>query len=145
MWFDRTAKGSNALAQYAPAIAVRWSDPAATDPRYLLWFHHLPWSHRLPSGRTLWEELAARYDAGVAGVDRMAAAWASLTPAIDPERHAAITADLAIQRKEARWWRDASLAYWQSVNGLALPPGTAPPAEPLAAYKLRAFPEAPGQ
>ena len=143
--FDRTAKGSNALAQYASAIAARWSDPATTDPRYLLWFHHLPWSHRLPSGRTLWEELAARYDAGVAGVDRMAAAWASLAPAIDPERHAAIAADLAIQRKEARWWRDASLAYWQSVNGLALPPGTAPPAEPLAAYKLRAFPEAPGQ
>ncbi|WP_086736561.1 alpha-glucuronidase family glycosyl hydrolase [Erythrobacter colymbi] len=143
--FDRTAAGSKALAQYAPAIAANWSDPATTDPRYLLWFHHLPWSHRLPSGRTLWEELAARYDAGVAGVDRMAAAWASLAPAIDAERHAAITADLAIQRKEARWWRDASLAYWQSVNGLALPPGTAPPAEPLAAYKLRAFPEAPGQ
>lgn len=143
--FDRTATGSASLAQYASSIAPQWSDPATTDPRLLLWFHRLAWAHRLPSGRTLWEELVARYDAGVAGVDRMAAAWASLAPAIDPERHAAVTADLAIQRKEARWWRDASLAYWQSVNGLALPSGIVPPAEPLSAYRQRAFPEAPGQ
>ncbi|WP_285713308.1 alpha-glucuronidase family glycosyl hydrolase [Erythrobacter oryzae] len=143
--FDRTATGSNALAQYAPAVAAQWSDPATIDPRFLLWFHHMPWTHRLPSGRTLWEELATRYDAGVAGVDRMAADWASLAPAIDPERHAAVAGDLSIQRKEARWWRDASLAYWQSVNGLPLPPDTAPPAEPLDAYRQRKFPEAPGQ
>ena len=143
--FDRTARGSHALAQYAPAIAARWSEPATADPRFLLWFHHLPWGHRLQSGRTLWEELVARYDAGVAGVDRMAAAWASLAAHIDPERQAAITADLAIQQREARWWRDASLAYWQSVNGLPLPPGTAPPAQPLSAYRALTFPEAPGQ
>jgi alpha-glucuronidase len=143
--FDRTASGSDALAQYARAVAAQWDDPKATDPRYLLWFHHLPWTHRLPSGRTLWEELVARYDAGVAGVDRMATDWTSLAPAIDPERHAAVAADLAIQQKEARWWRDASLAYWQSVSGLALPTGTAPPAEPLESYKARRFPEAPGQ
>ena len=143
--FDRTATGSNALAHYAPAVAAQWSDPATIDPRFLLWFHHLPWTHRLPSGGTLWEELVARYDAGVAGVDRMAADWASLARIIDPERHAAVAADLAIQRKEARWWRDASLAYWQSVNGLPLPLGTAPPAEPLDAYRQRTFPEAPGQ
>jgi len=143
--FARTATGSGALAQYAQALAARWSDPATTDLRFLLWFHHLPWGHRLPTGRTLWEELAARYDAGVAGVDRMAADWASLAPAIDPGRHAAIAADLAIQQREARWWRDASLAFWQSLNGLPLPRGIAPPAEGLDAYRQRSFPEAPGQ
>lgn len=142
--FDRTATGSDALAQYATAVAAKWRDPATTDPRFLLWFHHLPWTHRLPSGRTLWEELAARYDVGVVGVDTMAAKWASLATAIDPQRHAAVSADLAIQRKDARWWRDASLAYWQSLNGLPLPPGTAPPAEALRAYRQRAFPDAPG-
>ncbi len=143
--FDRTASGSDALAQYAPAVSAQWRDPATTDPRLLLWFHHLPWTHRLASGRPLWEELTARYDAGVTGVDRMAAVWARLAPAIDPERHAAVSADLAIQHTEARWWRDASLAYWQSINGLPLPQGTAPPAEPLDAYRQRSFPEAPGQ
>jgi alpha-glucuronidase len=143
--FDRTATGSNALAQYAPAVAAQWAEPATIDPRYLLWFHHVRWDARLASGRTLWEELVARYDAGVAGVEAMAAGWAGLAPHIDRERHAAVAADLAIQLREAQWWRDASLAYWQSLNGLPLPPGAAPPAEPLEAYKARAFPEAPGQ
>ncbi len=142
--FDRTAKGSGALAQYAPAIAAPWSDRATADPRYLLWFHHVRWDAAMPWGGTLWEALVRRYDRGVEGVDAIAEEWSSLAPAIDPERHAAITADLAIQRKEARWWRDASLAYWQSLNSLPFPPGTVPPAEPLDAYRQRSFPEAPG-
>jgi alpha-glucuronidase len=143
--FDRTATGSNALAQYAPSVAAQWSDPATIDPRYLLWFHRLPWDHRMASGRTLWEELVGAYGQGVLETQARQQGWAALAPHIDPERHAAVAADLAIQVREAKWWRDASLAYWQAVNGLPLPSGTVPPAEPLEAYKARAFPEAPGQ
>ncbi len=143
--FDRTARGSHALGQYAPAIAAQWSDPATNDPRLLLWFHHVRWDAPMPWGGTLWEALVRRYDRGVKGIDAIAEEWASLAPAIDPERHAATAADLAIQRKEARWWRDASLAYWQSLNGLPFPPGTTPPAKPLSAYQALTFPEAPGQ
>ncbi len=55
--FDRTAAGSDALADYAPEVAQRLADPNADDSRYLLWFHHVGWSDQLPSGRTLWEEL----------------------------------------------------------------------------------------
>ena len=66
--FDRTATGSNALAQYAPALAQRWADARSTPPEYLLWFHHLPWDYAMPSGRTLWAELLAHYDSGVAAV-----------------------------------------------------------------------------
>lgn len=143
--FDRTAAGSNALAQYAPAVAAQWANPAAIDPRYLLWFHRVRWDARLPSGKTLWEELAARYDRGVRGVDAMADQWAAIAPAIDPERSSAIAADLAIQQAEARWWRDASLSFWQSVNGLPLPSGARPIPESLDAYRQRSFPEAPGQ
>ena len=51
--FDRTAGGSNALAQYTPAIASQYADPRTTQPQYLLWFHHLPWDFAMPSGRTL--------------------------------------------------------------------------------------------
>lgn len=143
--FDRTASGSNALAQYAPAVAAQWADLVSTDPRYLLWFHRVAWDHRMASGRTLWEELVAAYGEGVAGVDDMAERWAALAPHIDAERHAAIAADLAIQRTEAQWWRNASLAYWQSLNHLPLRAGAAPVPESLAAYQARAFPEAPGQ
>jgi alpha-glucuronidase len=143
--FDRIASGSGALGQYAPGVAAQWADPASIDPRYLLWFHRLAWDARLPSGKTLWEELAAHYDAGLEGVERMAADWAGLAPYIDAPRHEAVAADLAIQAKEARWWRDASLAYWQSVSGLPLPAGTQPVPERLGTYKARTFPEAPGQ
>ena len=143
--FDRTATGSDALAQYAPSIAARWSDPATTDPRHLLWFHHLPWDHRMASGRTLWEELVNAYGWGVLEAQARQQGWTSLTPHIDPERHAAVAADLAIQLTEARWWRDASLSFWQSLHGLPLPVGAAPIPERLEAYKARTFPEAPGQ
>lgn len=139
--FDRTASGSDALAQYAPAVAARLN----SDPDYLLWFHLVGWDHTMPSGRTLWDEMVARYESGVAVVDGMAATWAGLASHIDPQRFRAVSENLAIQQREARWWRDASLACWQSVNHLPLPAGTRPPAESLEHYRALAFPEAPGQ
>ena len=51
---------------------------------------------------------------------------------------------LRIQQGEARWWRDASIAYWQSLNGLGLPEGVRPPEHSLEHYKSLTFPEAPG-
>ncbi len=143
--FDRTATGSNAVAQYAPPVAQRWADPRTTPPELLLWFHHLPWDHRMPSGRTLWAELVARYDRGVATVEDMARRWQALKPDVDAERHADVAAYLAVQLREARWWRDACIAYFQSVSGLPLPAGTRPPGLDLAAYKALHFGFAPGR
>lgn len=143
--FDRTATGSNAVAQYAPAIARQWADPRTTPPELLLWFHHLPWDHAMPSGRTLWAELIWRYDRGVATVGDMGRRWATLKADVDPQRHAEVTAYLAVQAREARWWRDACIAYFQSVSGLPLPAGVAPPEQDLAAYKALRFGFAPGR
>lgn len=143
--FDRTQSGSNALAQYAPSVATGWSNPKAIDEDYLLWFHHVPWDFRTKSGRPLWNELVRRYDRGVASVDEMAQTWRSLEPYVDPERYADTADYLRIQQREARWWRDASLAYWQSLNGLKLPAGTRAPAHPLNYYQALSFPEAPGE
>lgn len=143
--FDRTASGSMALAQYAPSVAAQWADPKTMDEDYLLWFHHVPWNYRTQSGRPLWDELVHRYDRGVAAVDAMARTWNSLHAYVDPGRFADTADYLRIQAEEARWWRDASIAYWQSVNGLPLPPGARPPAHTLEYYKSLSFPEAPGQ
>ena len=143
--FERTATGSDALAQYAPEVAAQWRDPSAMDEDYLLWFHHLPWDFETRSGRTLWAELVYRYDRGLAAVDAMAATWAGQRASVDPERFRHVADFLAVQQREARWWRDASLAYWQSLNGLDLPPGAPAPQFPLAHYRALAFPEAPGQ
>jgi len=142
--FDRTASGSNAIAQYAPGIARRLADPATTPERDLLWFHHVKWTHRMRSRRSLWEELVAHYDRGVDHVATMRTDWAKLEPRIDAERFAKTATFLMIQERDARWWRDASLAYWMSVNGLPLPAGARPPAHDLAWYKAQSVLHAPG-
>ena len=141
--FDRTASGSDAVAQYAAPVARRFSDLTAVDERYLLWFHHLPWDFRLPSGSTLWETLVRRYDRGVAAVERMQADWEALAPFVDEQRFARTAELLAIQRQEALWWRDASVAYFQSVSGLPLPDDVAPPEHPLAYYEAIRFDSVP--
>lgn len=142
--FDRTAKGSNAVAQYAPEVARRFADPKTTPPELLLWFHRLPWDYRMPSGRTLWEELVAHYDHGVAKAAAMQAEWQRLKPFVDAQRFADTAQRLAQQHVEAQWWRDASLAYFQDVSGLPLPAGVRKPAHSLDHYKSIRFPYAPG-
>ncbi len=139
--FDRTPTGSDALAQYAPDVAKR----LLADEELLLWFRRVSWDHRLKNGKTLWEELPRRYDRGVAAVERMRTTWATLAPHVDAQRHRAVADFLNIQRDEAQWWRDASLAYWSSVSGRALPIGHAAPAHPLSWYQAQNFPEAPGE
>ncbi|NYF22205.1 alpha-glucuronidase [Xanthomonas sp. JAI131] len=142
--FDRSATGSNAVAQYAPRLARRFGDVRTVPEDYLLWFHHVSWDHRMASGQPLWNALLGRYDHGVAEVARMRATWAGLAPYVDAQRYRQVADFLAIQQHEAQWWRDASIAYWQQVSGRALPPGIAPPPHPLAYYQSLSFPYAPG-
>lgn len=125
--FDRTAKGSGALGQYAPEIARRWGDLATCPEDLLLWFHHVPWNYRMRSRRELWEELCLRYQRGVDGVRRWRVAWAALAGAIDAERFGAVEALLRGQEREARIWRDACTQYFATFSSRALPAGVEPP------------------
>ncbi|HEU4960976.1 MAG TPA: alpha-glucuronidase family glycosyl hydrolase [Sphingomonas sp.] len=142
--FDRTATGSDAVAQYAPPVAARFADLATVGDDYLLWFHHLPWDYRMASGETLWDSLVHHYTKGVEEVAAMQRTWAAMRPYVDDERFAKATTFLAIQHREAKWWRDASIAYFQSVSKRPLPPGEVPPAHSLATYEALRFPHAPG-
>src|SRR5690606_30726412 len=81
--FDRTAGGSNAVAQYAQPVAEVFGDRARVPEKFLLWFHHVPWDHRTQSGRPLWDELVHRYTRGVDYVKRMRATWAGLADHVD--------------------------------------------------------------
>ena len=142
--FDRTATGSNAVAQYAPEVAATYADLSQVPEALLLWFHHVPWDHRMASGRPLWDELVGRYSSGVRQVHAMQDTWASLRGRVDADRHEQVAAFLQIQLREAQWWRDASVAYFQSISGRPLPAGEAPPPHPLAYYQALQFPSAPG-
>jgi alpha-glucuronidase len=143
--FDRTATGSNAVAQYSPKVAAMFASRKKTPEEFLLWFHHLPWDYKTASGRKLWDELVWRYSHGVESVREMRRIWSTLAPHVDAERFEQVASFLAIQETEAQWWRDACIAYFQSVSKLPLPAGTVPPAQSLEHYKSLRFPYAPGR
>jgi len=142
--FDRTRTGSDAVDQYAPSIAAKFNDVRQTPEQLLLWFHHVPWDYRMRSGQTLWYELVAHYTRGVDDVKQMRETWRHMDGYIDAERYQQVAAFLAIQEKEAQWWRDACIAYFQSVSGLPLPPGFAPPQHDLKYYESLTFKNVPG-
>jgi alpha-glucuronidase len=126
--------------------AKLYADPRTTPEQLLLWFHHLPWDYRkMASGRTLWAELLARYDSGVAEAKDLHARWIKLRPLIDARRYTEEDQRLSRQVKNAVLWRDACVAYFQSVSGLPLPAGVQPPAQPLEYYKALHYPYAPGR
>jgi alpha-glucuronidase len=62
-----------------------------------------------------------------------------LSDAIDPERHSAISKKLAIQERDAIWWRDACLLYFQTFAKQPLPAGIEAPAKTLSEYKAKAL------
>ncbi len=142
--FDRTETGSAAAGQYFPPLDEIYGSLERVPEKYLLWFHHVPWDYEMPSGRTLWDELAYRYDLGVEQVRRMQATWAGLEGMIDRERYEQVEAFLRIQEKEARWWRDSSLLYFQTFSNRPLPEGYEPPEHTLDYYLNLEHPYAPG-
>jgi alpha-glucuronidase len=141
--FDRSPSGYNSVAQYHAPLKQQWSRPETTPDEMLLWFHHLPWDYQMKSGKTLWEELQARYHHGVQEVEALQTQWAGLSGKIDGERFGAVTQLLQMQHRDAVWFRDAGLAYFVQFAKRpfgagykpryaldyykALPPNAAPP------------------
>ncbi len=143
--FDRTQSGSDAVSQYFPPLNALLNDPRQTPDKSLLWFHHLPWDYKLESGRVLWDELAYRYNRGVDAVREMQKTWASLEGLIDTERYNDVKTFLIIQEREAVWWRDACLLYFQTYSKMPIPGQYEKPAHDLQYYQKLNFPFAPGK
>jgi len=142
--FDRTKTGSNALSQYYPEVRERFSDLKTCPEEYLLWFHHLSWDYEMKSGRTLWEELCYKYYSGADSVKWMIDGWSSLSGKIDKERFEHVSTFLKIQAKEAIWWRNSCLLYFQSYSNMSIPSQYEKPEKSLEYYKSLKFPYAPG-
>jgi alpha-glucuronidase len=137
--FDRTATGSNTVAQYHAAVRQRFENLVSCPEKFLLWFHHVPWDYRMRSGRTLWDELALHYQRGVDWVRSSRKAWDSLKGAVDDERHQAVARKLAIQERDAVAWRDACLLYFQTFSQRPLPAGVEKPLKTLEEYKAKSL------
>ena len=137
--FDRTPAGSDTLSQYHQPVFDRFANLATCPETFLLWFHHVPWDYRMRSGRTLWDELALHYQRGVNWTRATRKEWDGLAAAIDQERHAEVARKLAIQERDAVWWRDACLIYFQTFSKRPLPLGVEKPAKRLEEYKAKSL------
>jgi alpha-glucuronidase len=137
--FDRTASGSNEVSQYQPPVRDRFAGLKTCPEKFLLWFHHVPWDWRVRSGRTLWDELALHYQRGVDWVRAARQSWDELGGAIDAERREAVAQKLSIQERDAAWWRDACLLYFQTFSRRPLPPGVEPPRRTLREYMAKSL------
>lgn len=127
--FDRTQSGSDAVRQYSPAAAARFSDLDSCPPELLLWFHHVDWNYRLKNGRTVWDELCHRYNSGVEYVKTMQSEWEALRGHVDAERFEAVHERLELQLIHATKWRDTCIYYFQTRSQQPLPAYLAQPEE----------------
>lgn len=138
--FDRTSSGSDAVSQYADPFRSVYADIDQCPEELLLWFHHVPWTHKMKSGRTLWEELCAHYQNGVEKAEGFQKCWTAGRLYIRPDIYSDVAARLQTQKRDAEWWRDACLAYFGEISGQSLPEGYPAPKYPLNRYKSISLP-----
>lgn len=129
--FDRTREGSGGAAQYHEPLATLYGDLRTCPEEYLLWFHHVPWSYVMRNGLTLWDNLCYIYNHGVDEARHFATVWEGMRPYVDATRYERQKARFDRQAKDAVWWRDACLLYFQQFSGLPLPADCPPPVHKL--------------
>ncbi|MDR6486580.1 alpha-glucuronidase [Chryseobacterium vietnamense] len=119
--FNRTKTGSNAVSQYFPPLNERYGNISTCPENLILWFHHVPWDYTMKDGKTLWDELCYTYDSGVKKVRDYQKTWDRMEPYIDKQRFADVQSKLKIQSKDAVWWKDACLLYFQTFSKKPIP------------------------
>lgn len=119
--FDRSRSGSNAVSQYHEPLCDLYDGAESCPENLLLWFHHVTWQHKMRSGRTLWEELCYKYNEGVQSVRDFQRIWDEVEPYVDMERFQDVQKRLRTQSRDAVWWRDACLLYFQQYARRPIP------------------------
>ena len=137
--FNRSSTGSNAVSQYAEPLRSQFDNPKTCPEIYILWFHHLPWNYVLNNGNILWDELCYKYSEGVDQVREFQKTWDKMKGKIDQERFEFVQEKLTIQLKEAIWWRDACLLYFQTFSNLPIPEELDRPIFKLEELKRKRF------
>ena len=117
---DRTvATGTGYTGQYPPAVAKIYESLKTTPDNLLLFFHHVPYTYRLHSGKTVIQSI---YDSHYEGAERareFVKQWEALRGRVDEERYAAIQARFQYQAGHAIVWRDAVCDWFFRASGIA--------------------------
>jgi alpha-glucuronidase len=132
--FNRTETGSKAVDQYFPPVAEKFNSLKTCPEKFLLWFHHVPWTYKLKSGNTLWDEICYHYYQGVKDVKKMQNIWNSLEGKIDKERFNLVSAYLKIEYDDAINWRDGCIMYFQTFSHMPIPEELEKPEHDLEYY-----------
>jgi alpha-glucuronidase len=119
--FDRTQNGSNAVSQYHEPLRSLFNSVKTCPEIYLLWFHHLPWTYKMKSGRTLWNALCYHYQDGLDQVRAFQKTWDKVQPYVDSERFNVVQSKLRQQCLNAQVWKDGCLLYFQQFSRIPIP------------------------
>lgn len=123
--FNRTTTGTDNVSQYAADYAQLVNNIETCPEKFLLWFHHVPWNYPV-AGEPMWDRLCHHYQNGVNEVRAMQAQWNSVKNDIDSEIFDAIAYKLSVQLKDAIWWKDGMLDYFQTWSKMPYPADVEP-------------------
>ncbi|WP_123043292.1 alpha-glucuronidase family glycosyl hydrolase [Cohnella candidum] len=116
---DRTAgTGTGYASQYHPPQSARYESLADCPDELLLFFHHVPYTHVLKSGKTVIQHI---YDSHFEGAEQAAdllAQWNSLEGRIDEGCFRQVRERLIHQEEHAREWRDVINTYFYRKSGI---------------------------
>ncbi|MGH3208033.1 MAG: alpha-glucuronidase family glycosyl hydrolase [Trebonia sp.] len=116
---DRTAAtGTGYTAQYEPRLAALYEDIASCPDELLLFFHHVPYRHRLKSGKTVIQHIYDSHFDGAAAARRLLETWLSLAGQVDKARFENVRRRLELQVANAAEWRDVVNTYFARKSGI---------------------------
>lgn len=121
--FDRSSKGTDAVGQYPEPYRSLYDNIETCPEEYLLWFHHVPWTYKMKSGSTLWQELCMKYNMGVAMVEVYRDFWhTSAKQYIKGHEQEWQHTDslLNVQLENAKEWRNTCLKYFQTFSKMKI-------------------------
>ena len=116
---DRTAAtGTGYVDQYRAPVAKMYESLSTTPDELLLFFHHVPYTYGLRSGKTVIQHI---YDSHYDGAEQAAGLvtqWQTLKGQIDDERYSDVLARLQYQAGYAIVWRDTVVNWFFKMSGI---------------------------
>ena len=121
--FDRSSKGTDAVGQYPEPYRSLYDNIETCPEEYLLWFHHVPWTYKMKSGSTLWQELCMKYNMGVAMVEVYRDFWHTSAKQYmkgHEQEWQHTDSLLNVQLENAKEWRNTCLKYFQTFSKIKI-------------------------